>query len=67
MKGPLDDIVVLDLSQFLSGPYCTTMLGDMGAEIIKAEPQVGEALRIYTYIKPNLRAMLSVLHRNKKA
>ena len=66
MKGPLEDIKVLDVSQFLSGPYCTTMLGDMGAEIIKVEPQVGEALRLYTYINPNMRSVLSLLHRNKK-
>jgi len=42
------------------------MLGDMGAEIIKVEPQVGEALRLYTYINPSLQSMLSLLHRNKK-
>ena len=66
LKGPLEDITVLDVSQFLSGPYCTTMLGDMGAEIIKVEPQVGEALRLYTYINPSMRSILSLLHRNKK-
>jgi crotonobetainyl-CoA:carnitine CoA-transferase CaiB-like acyl-CoA transferase len=35
---PLDDVFVVDLSRILSGPVCTMLLGDMGAEIIKVEP-----------------------------
>jgi crotonobetainyl-CoA:carnitine CoA-transferase CaiB-like acyl-CoA transferase len=35
---PLDDIFVLDLSRILSGPFCTMMLGDMGATVLKVEP-----------------------------
>jgi crotonobetainyl-CoA:carnitine CoA-transferase CaiB-like acyl-CoA transferase len=35
---PLDDIFVLDLSRILSGPFCTKMIGDMGATIVKVEP-----------------------------
>ena len=37
MTAPLDGITVLDLSRVLSGPYCTMLLGDMGARIIKVE------------------------------
>jgi crotonobetainyl-CoA:carnitine CoA-transferase CaiB-like acyl-CoA transferase len=35
---PLDDIFVVDLSRILSGPVCTMMLADMGAQVIKVEP-----------------------------
>lgn len=43
---PLDDLLVLDLSRVLSGPFCTQALGDMGARIIKVEqPGSGDDTR----------------------
>jgi crotonobetainyl-CoA:carnitine CoA-transferase CaiB-like acyl-CoA transferase len=44
-NGALDDIVVLDLSHALAGPFASTLLGDYGAEIIKIEPLDGEIAR----------------------
>jgi len=47
-KLALEGVRVLDLSRALAGPYCTMMLGDMGAEIIKVEiPKVGDEARHY--------------------
>lgn len=46
---PLDGVKVLDLSRTLAGPFCTMMLGDMGADVIKVEqPGSGDESRRFT-------------------
>src|SRR3954465_887687 len=41
MPRPLDGIRVLELGNFIAGPFCGMLLGDMGADVVKVEPPRG--------------------------
>jgi formyl-CoA transferase/CoA:oxalate CoA-transferase len=68
MRMPLEDVKVLDLSHALAGPFCSTMLADFGAEVIKLEPRgAGDIARAWGPPLPGGETSYFVsLHRNKK-
>jgi len=67
-QGALSGIRVLDLSRVLAGPFCTMLLGDMGAEIIKIEvPGQGDDSRRYPPFIGQESAYFMNLNRNKKS
>lgn len=65
--GALDGLRVLDLTRVLAGPYCTMMLADMGAEVIKIEaPDSGDDSRAFGPHVNGVSAYYMNLNRNKK-
>jgi crotonobetainyl-CoA:carnitine CoA-transferase CaiB-like acyl-CoA transferase len=65
---PLSDLTVLDFSRILAGPYCTMLLGDMGAEVLKVEPPGGDDCRHWgpPFVEGESAYFLAV-NRNKKS
>ena len=68
MALPLEGVRVLDLTNIMAGPYCTMVLGDMGAEVIKVEnvPE-GDGTRDFEPKVNGESYCFAVLNRNKKS
>src|SRR5579872_6017961 len=66
--GALDGIKVIDLSRVLGGPYCTQMLGDHGADVIKVEPPQGDETRAWgpPFDSEGISAYFAGINRNKR-
>ncbi len=64
---PLTGVKVLDLTRVLSGPFCTALLGDMGADVIKVEAPEGDSVRGQGAIRDGLSWYFAQFNRNKRS
>lgn len=68
MTLPLAGIKVVDLTRILSGPFCTMLLGDMGADVVKIEPPgVGDPIRRQGTIVNGISTYFASFNRNKRS
>ncbi len=67
-RGPLDGILVADLSRVLAGPYCSMLLADMGATVIKVESPAGDDTRTWMPpVKDGVSTYYLSIGRNKRS
>ncbi len=68
MDGPLKNLLVLDLTRVLVGPYCTMILSDLGARVIKVEaPEIGDDSRKFGPFVKDYSAYFMSLNRGKES
>jgi crotonobetainyl-CoA:carnitine CoA-transferase CaiB-like acyl-CoA transferase len=66
--GPLDGLLIADFSRVLAGPYCTMLLSDLGATVIKVESPAGDETR--TWLPPDRNGVATYylsINRNKRS
>jgi CoA:oxalate CoA-transferase len=64
---PLTGLRVLDLTRVLSGPFCTALLGDLGAEVLKVEAPEGDSVRGQGAMKDGVSLYFAQFNRNKRS
>lgn len=68
MSAPLEDITILDLTHVLAGPYCSMILSDLGAKVIKVEkPGTGDDTRHFPPFRDGFSAYFATINRNKQS
>jgi len=65
--GALDGIRVVDLTRILAGPFCTVLLADMGAEVVKIESANGDPVREQGVVRDGFSWYFAQFNRNKKS
>lgn len=65
--GALSGIRVIDLTRIIAGPFCTQLLGDMGAEVLKIEPAKGDPVRVQGQMVDGESWYFAQVNRNKKS
>lgn len=67
-RKPLDGLRVLDFTRVLSGPYCTALLADLGADVLKVEPPHGDDYRhIGPFYPDGSSALFETVNRGKRS
>jgi hypothetical protein len=67
LPGPLNGVTVVDLTRVLAGPFCTMVLGDLGARVIKVEPPGGDDARQFGPFVDGESAYFASLNRGKES
>ena len=65
--GPLAGVRVIDLTRVLAGPFCTQLLADMGADVVKIEAPDGDLMRRMGAVREGLSWYFAQFNRNKRS